>query len=136
MVAECMQGYILKLITEKVVMMSQLKEIVLLDGHPATLAFIDTPHKFQLVLDNSTLTGQWATAKVIARKAAIALSGATSFNSCQAVVEQTLEVLGSQDVDEVDLGWCESTYALGSDSTSNIFGRHSRFTRFTPKDIG
>merc|ERR1712054_640612 len=106
MVAECMQGYILKLITEKIAMMAQLKEIVLLDGHPATLAFIDTPHKFHLVLDNATLTGQWSTAKVIARKAAIVLAGGTS-DSCQAVLEQTLKVLGSQEIDEVDLGWCE-----------------------------
>lgn len=68
-VAECCQGYVIKLIIQKLQLVLQAKETVLLEGHPATLRFIDTPHKFEFMLDDDGLLGQWLTAKVVAARA-------------------------------------------------------------------
>jgi len=100
LVAEYCQGYLIKLVVEKLQLMEEAKDTILLDGHPTTLTFVDTPHKFEFAFHDDAALGQWHTAQIVAQRASKTL--AFGHMSVSDAVEQTvwnLEPPLTKDVD-------------------------------------
>merc|ERR1740130_1935178 len=68
-VAEHAQGYVIMLVSKNLELAVAAKETILLEGYASTLAFVNTPHKFELCMDKDEVYGQWHAAQSVARTA-------------------------------------------------------------------
>eukprot|EP00037_Helgoeca_nana_P008901 m.78577 g.78577 ORF g.78577 m.78577 type:complete len:324 (-) comp19220_c0_seq1:171-1142(-) len=95
-VAEVTQGEVVKFASGACKMMGDDGMTVLLEGREQTVNYIDSPHRFELVMSDSKLIGMRRAAQRIGARAIELLGEATEPEDVVAAVEKALEQLSKE----------------------------------------
>mmetsp|Transcript_148797 Transcript_148797/g.211317 ORF Transcript_148797/g.211317 Transcript_148797/m.211317 type:complete len:325 (-) Transcript_148797:86-1060(-) len=95
-VAEVTQGEVVKFASDACKMMGDDGMTVLLEGRAQTVNYIDSPHRFELVMSDSKLIGMRRAAQRIGARAIEILGEKTEVADVISAVEQALEQLSKE----------------------------------------